>query len=151
MEIKSKYQTYKIKKGKTFSEPSKAIQSLKGSTLIDSYLRKYNLTGILGDPSRTSMARYGDFAAMPDFQEMQNRVARTTQFFEALPSDLRKRFGNNVSSFVAFISDPNNFSEAQKLGLGIVNSEGEAFNVSEKQDSTPAQAEPAQAQVTKEA
>lgn len=117
MKIKTKYQEYKAKKGKLFTEPSRAIQSARDSTFIESYLRKYRITGILGDPARRGLARYGDFASLPDFQEMQNRVAYTTQFFESLPSSLRRDFGDNVENFVRFVSDPANRDKAVELGI----------------------------------
>lgn len=137
MEIKSKYQTYTMKEGFTFTEPSKAIQSAKNGTLIQSYLKKYQITGVLGDPTRLASARYGDFAALPSFQEAANRVAQTTQFFESLPSQLRKEFGNDVANFVAFITNPDNIDRAKELGL--VQFMGVPDVVSEKVETQPIQ------------
>lgn len=137
MEIKSKYQTYKIKEGFTFTEPTKTIQSAKNGTLIESYLKKYQITGVLGNPARLGLARYGDFADLPSFQESANRVAQTTQFFESLPSSTRKEFGNDVSSFVAFITNPANVDRAKELGL--VQFMGAPDVISEKVETQPLQ------------
>lgn len=117
MKILSKYETYQPKKGKHFSEPSRAIQSMRDGTFIESYLRKYRITGVLGDPSRLQKARYGDFASLPDFTEAQNRIAYTIEYFEALPSSVRKKFNNDVRAFVGYVSDPANTAEAIKLGI----------------------------------
>lgn len=135
VKIRSKYLEYVNHKGKTFTLPSRTIQSERDGTFIESYLRKYRLTGLLGDPTRRRMAMYGDFSSLPDFQEAQNRVASTTQFFQSLPSDLRKRFGNDVATFVAYASDPAHKDELINLGV-FVRPEGD-LNVSQKQQEIP--------------
>lgn len=148
--IKTRYQSYKQTKGKTFSEPSKAIQSMRDGTFIESYLRKYQITGILGDPARRLTARYGDFADLPSFQESADRVAKTTQFFESLPSDIRKRFGNDVAQFVAFASSPENTKELVDLGILVRDSStigdnpDEVSQVSQVSPNAPNEVEKAQ-------
>lgn len=61
--------------------------------------------------------RFGDFTDVKDFQAAQNLIARTTEFFEALPSDIRARFANSPAEFLSFINDPENEQEAIELGL----------------------------------
>lgn len=61
--------------------------------------------------------QYGDFSDVKDFQQAQNLIARTTEFFESLPSDLRARFANSPAEFLTFINNPENEAEAIELGL----------------------------------
>lgn len=69
-------------------------------------------------PSRTDMARYGDFASAPDFQEAQNIVIKAREQFAAVSSELRNKFDNDPYKFLAWIhSDKFDLEEAQKYGI----------------------------------
>lgn len=71
---------------------------------------------------------FGDFSDVKDFQEAQNLIASTSQFFESLPSDLRARFGNNPAQFLEFVNNPDNIEEA--ISLGILQKAPESIEVS---------------------
>lgn len=93
------------------------VQSEFEGTTIDYYLKRYTATGILGDPARAAQAQYGDFTSVPTYQEAQNLIARTTETFEALPSDLRDRFSNDPAVFLDFVNDEKNVDECIRLGI----------------------------------
>lgn len=94
-----------------------AFQSEKAETMIDAYLRKYRATGFLGDPQRKAAALFGDFAGMEDFQTIQNKMARIKEHFDALPSNVRRYFGDEPANYVAFVTDPRNLEKSIEMGL----------------------------------
>lgn len=69
-------------------------------------------------PTRTDMARYGDFAEAPDFQEAQNIVIRARAQFASVSSELRNRFENDPAKFLAWIHSKDfDLEDAQKYGI----------------------------------
>lgn len=117
MEFRNPYSARVPSEGMTFEEESMTIESEAAGTTIDSYLKRYQATGLLGDPVRYSAGQFGDFADLQTFQESMNTVARVTETFASLPAELRAKFDNNPSIYVEFISDPKNAKEAIDLGL----------------------------------
>lgn len=61
--------------------------------------------------------RYGDFSAVPDYQEALNIVRHADEQFSNLPVELRNRFENNPEKFLAFVTDEANADEIEKMGL----------------------------------
>lgn len=96
---------------------SKTQQQFKEEADINNVMMKYQKTGILGNILDQRQPFHGDFTTGFEFQEAQNMIAETTQKFEALPSDLRERFGNSPAKLLDFIADPQNRIEAEKLNL----------------------------------
>ena len=60
---------------------------------------------------------FGDFSEVADFTSAQTLIAQANAEFEQLPSDVREKFGNNVSDLMDFLDDENNLAEAVELGL----------------------------------
>jgi phage internal scaffolding protein len=60
---------------------------------------------------------FGDFTEVEDFSSAQNLIAQANAEFEQLPSDIREKFGNDVSALMDFLDDENNLDEAIELGL----------------------------------
>ena len=60
---------------------------------------------------------FGDFSEVADFTSAQTLIAQANAEFEQLPSDVREKFGNNVSDLMDFLDDENNIDEAIALGL----------------------------------
>lgn len=71
-------------------------------------------------PSRlaraTAQPHFGDFTET-DFVKSMQYIAEARERFEALPVEIRQRFGYNPRNLLAFLSDKNNVEEAKKLGL----------------------------------
>lgn len=114
IEIRTRYTGRKSVQLNTGSE-SYVQQQFKDDcdihTIIDRFTR--------GLPYRVNSQTpvYGDFSDVQDFKEAQNLIARTTEFFETLPADLRARFGNSPASFLDFVNNPANEDEAIRLGI----------------------------------
>lgn len=83
---------------------------------INVILRRYQATGAV--PVAKSGV-YGDFADIGDFATCLDKINKAKSEFEALPSNIRARFGNDPKSYVDFVLDPANFDEAVRLGLRV--------------------------------
>jgi phage internal scaffolding protein len=60
---------------------------------------------------------FGDFTEVADFSSAQTLIAQANAEFEQLPSNVREKFGNDVSKLMDFLDDENNLDEAIELGL----------------------------------
>lgn len=61
--------------------------------------------------------RYGDFSSVPDFQAAHEIVRHAEEQFMNLDAPVRNRFDNDPVKFLAFVSDPKNEDEMEKMGL----------------------------------
>ena len=68
-------------------------------------------------PTGARTPLFGDFSEVADFTSAQTLIAEANAEFEQLPSDVREKFGNNVSDLMDFLDDENNLDEAIALGL----------------------------------
>ena len=91
-------------------------QHFKDQCDINHMMKKYQKTGILGDPNRP-MPRFGDFSGSMDFHEANNRVVEALQQFNDLPGELKKRFRHDPGELIDFLENEENREEAIKLGL----------------------------------
>lgn len=103
----------------SFTLPSLAQQHFKEECDINHIMKRYRETGMLVDPLQKATAKpqFGDFSTSFDFMEAQNIVARARESFDAMPSNIRERFGNNPAAMLAFMENEENYEEAVKLGL----------------------------------
>ena len=92
-----------------------AQQHFKDECDINNILRQFNVTGLL--PEAPLSPRYGDFSGITDYHTAMNAVIAAEDGFMALPADLRARLQNDPAQLIDFLSDENNRSEAEKLGL----------------------------------
>lgn len=96
-------------------EPSMVQRHFKETTDINKIMRKYhNDMRQVAPPQR---GFYGEFSNAPDYLAARISLIEAQQSFDALPSEVRKRFGNDPAQLLAFIDDKNNRDEAIKLGL----------------------------------
>lgn len=68
-------------------------------------------------PAAMDPRYFGDFSDVPDFRQALDAVREATTRFNALPVELRNRFGNDPATLWQFVNDPNNLEESIKLGL----------------------------------
>lgn len=103
----------------SFRDPSLTQQHFKDECDINHIMKRYRETGMLVDPLQRATAKpqFGDFSTAFDFMEAQNIIARARENFDALPSHLRERFGNNPAAMLSFLENESNYEEAVKLGL----------------------------------
>lgn len=83
---------------------------------IENILRKYDRTGLITHVNQAK-ANYGDFTLVNEYQENLNMIIEAQSAFDDLPSDIRKRFGNDPGAFFEFVTNPDNESELVKMGL----------------------------------
>lgn len=81
------------------------IQSHRDSVDIHVLLARYRC----GDTEALNRVQgaYGDFTQMPTtFAEALNTMIAAEQYFQALPVDVRARFGHNFNAFIASMDSP---------------------------------------------
>lgn len=97
-------------------QPSLTLQQYKESSDINNIVNHYLKTGEIH--SRNSRpGQYMDVSSAPDYQNALNIVISANAAFDALDAQIRKRFQNDPTQLLQFLSDPKNKDEAQKLGL----------------------------------
>jgi phage internal scaffolding protein len=101
--------------GLACEEPSLAQQHFKDECDINNILRQFNITGLL--PEQPISPRYGDFTGIGDYHTAMNRVLAVQDEFEALPAQIRARFGNDPAQLIEFLENSDNRPEAEELGL----------------------------------
>jgi len=90
-------------------------QAHKNKCDINSIIAKYNATGLLTHVN-TFEAASGDLT-QTDYQTMLNKIITAKEEFSDLPSNIRKRFGNDPGQLLGFMENPNNRKEAEELGI----------------------------------
>jgi len=93
---------------------SRTKQSFKNECDINNIMRKFQKTGAVAHVARFG-GDYG-FATSVDFHEASNIVIRGRELYSALPSSIRKRFGD-PGEFLDFVQDPKNEDEMRSLGI----------------------------------
>lgn len=104
------------------SKPSLTQQEFKESCDINNILAKFSVQArALGvEPSQLmpqDQGTYGDFSNLDDFQTAQNKIAFLNDQFSNLPSDVRRKFGDDLNTFMSALSDPNRIDELGDLGV----------------------------------
>ena len=85
---------------------------------INNILKEYKVTGQIRHMSAKAAAgAYQDLPEPMDFQEALHTMQSASSAFDTLPSQVRRRFGNDPGQFLAFMADSANLEEARSLGL----------------------------------
>jgi len=84
---------------------------------VNKIIAKFKKTGSITHIRNAEQGVYADLTNLPDLQEAQAVVIAAQTAFEAVPSDIRQRFGHDPQQFIQFLADPKNSEEAIKLGL----------------------------------
>lgn len=113
MEIRSVYQK-RVRVQTILVGHSKTKQSHKDECDINKIIAKAVRAGGLPEAPE---GLYGDFSAVPDYMTAIETINRAQEQFEALPAKLRKRLNNDPQEFLAFMADPENRAELEKLGM----------------------------------
>lgn len=95
--------------------PGMTEQSHKHETDMNYILRDYAKTGLIKH-AREHEGRYDD-VSVQDFQEAMFIVKEAENMFQALPSQIRKRFNQNPAAFLEFVQNPRNEDEMRRLGI----------------------------------
>ena len=110
-------------------DASLAQQHYKEECDINTILEKFNITGLL--PENPLSPRYGDFTGIGDYHTAMNRVFAAQEEFEALPAQIRARFGNDPAQLIEFLENSDNRPEAEELGL-VEKATAEVVEVAQK-------------------
>ncbi|AXH76072.1 MAG: DNA pilot protein [Microviridae sp.] len=94
---------------------SRTKQSFREESDINNVMARYRKTGILPE-TRDRVAQYLDVSEA-DYLEAQLVVAGASSMFHGLPAEVRFRFHNNPSEFLAFMNQPENLDEAVRMGV----------------------------------
>jgi len=97
------------------AEPTLAQQNFREETDINYIVDTFTRTGTL--PNQPLPAQFGDFTGVHDFHSALNSVHAARDAFMTLPAAVRTRFANDPGQLIDFISRPDNYDEAVKLGL----------------------------------
>lgn len=118
MQIRSRYALGDPVKGLEFHEASLTQQQFKDECEIESLLKAHNLSQVMGIMSNhNQQPLYGDVSEIPDFHVSQNHLARATEYFEGLPSDVRSRFNNSLSEFLTTLNNPGAREALTEMGV----------------------------------
>lgn len=99
-----------------FFEPSLTEQCHKDDCDVNVILQRFAKTGVL--PENTRRGVFGDFSALPDdYREACALIEDARKRFDSLPSAVRERFNNDPAQLLEFLDNPDNESEARKLGI----------------------------------
>lgn len=118
MQMRSRYALGAPEKGLEFHQPSLTQQQFKDECEIESLLKAHNLgqvMGIFNNHQRQPL--YGDVSDIPDFHDSQNHVARATEYFQGLPSDVRAQFNNNLAEFLSALNNPSAREALTDMGV----------------------------------
>lgn len=99
-----------------FDEVSRTKQAHKDECDVNKILKRYQQTQQLSHVNQVK-GQYGDFSNVTDFQSSLNSVMEAEQNFMGLPAHIRKKFGNDPSALIHFLSDDKNYDHALELGL----------------------------------
>lgn len=106
---------------------SKTIQSAKDETDINIIVKRFGVTGQL--PQVSMPPSPAEFRDVFDFQSAMNVIVAARQSFEALPAEVRARFGNSPEAFLQFCDRRGddgkltNLVEMRKMGLVLPEAE----------------------------
>lgn len=90
-------------------------QSFAQECDINTLMARYMSTGEIPNLNEAA-PQYLDATGF-DFHVMQNQLVEAQSLFDALPSKIRSRFGNDPGQFLDFVGDPDNRSEMAAMGL----------------------------------
>lgn len=113
--IKKPYEA-KERVGISFQEQGMTEQCHKADCDINTILKRYDKTGLITHVNN-AVADYGDYTEINEYQESLNLVIRAQENFEAMPSEIRKKFDFDPGQFLEFATNPANKEEMIKLGL----------------------------------
>lgn len=114
------YQEYPPDNPTINKEVTQTQQHFANEVNINQIMAKYERTGFLTDPTKraTREAIFGTIVNQNmSYHDMVNHQNEVYEEFMQLPSQIRKRFGNDPHNLIEFLSHSKNKDEAQKLGL----------------------------------
>lgn len=97
-----------------------AKQEFKDECDINIILKRFEKQGILTHVNN-KIPYFGE-APSQTYTEVMHQMAAAKEYFETLPSSIRNEFGNSVSEFIDFATNPENGDALEALGFDTENS-----------------------------
>lgn len=105
----------------SFPNPSRVQAEFKDSTKIDWYIRRYAQQGVSpvqAAQAAAPLAQYVDLSEeTSDLALILSSADKVRAYFDGLPSDLRRHFGDGVQGFLRAVADPARVEELTSLGV----------------------------------
>lgn len=120
-------------------DKSLTSQEFREEVDINTIVNRFLKTGVM--PENLPLVFDGDFTEVHDFRSAQDLIVKARESFDALPAQVRLKFGNDAAKFVEWSSDKKNYDEA--LALGLVRPEVAAKRAEERQAERKAEIEAA--------
>lgn len=96
-------------------------QHFKDECDINNIIARYQVTGLLTDPSVTNVNRtplFGDFSELPhDYQSAQTFIMEAQEQFASMPSTIRAHFHDDPGDLLAAFDNPARHAELVELGI----------------------------------
>lgn len=92
-------------------------QSHKDEVNINQIIRRHGIDLIQKVAMMRAPEMQWDDIPGNDFQEAMFKVKKAQDSFDAMPSDLRKKFNNNPAEFLDYLHNKENLNEMIELGL----------------------------------
>lgn len=99
----------------TFTQPTLTQQHSKDEVDINKIMARYIKTGVI-DHVAKYQGQYTDNNET-DYHTSQNILIKADAMFAELPATVRKNFDNDPASFLQFVSNEENHSKLQEMGL----------------------------------
>lgn len=97
-------------------DPSLTVQADVEQSDINTIVKQFGLTHEL--PYGLAVPEYFDATDAPsDYHAAMNYIRESDSVFMEMPAEIRSRFDNDAGRFLEFVRDPENYSEASKMGL----------------------------------
>lgn len=109
----------------TSNGSSKVQQDLGQEADMRRIVERQRRSGVYATGRQSAAPRqpiFGDFTGI-DFQAQMNQVLRVRDQFMSLKPSIRRRFMDSPAALVSWVSNPDNRSEALKLGLVVPTAE----------------------------
>ena len=97
------------------NEATRTKQSLIENADINKIIRKHGLTHVI-TAARDVEVLYGQVTSR-DLQEAMDMHNAAEEAFLKVPSDIRKKFGNDPGEFIDFATNPDNIDQMRQWGL----------------------------------
>lgn len=123
IKIRSAYDGTRVQVKSDNLEPSLTIQEQKKQTDINHILAKYTKTGVIDHISKYDQT-YGDVTGL-DYLQMQKQITEVNNMFMDLPSSERKKFDNDPSKFLDYLSQENAIVDMQDGSIDNIDSSEE--------------------------
>lgn len=94
-----------------------ADDSFREECDVNTILRRFMKTGEI--EYRKNPGVYQDVSEISDLEGSLNQINKANAAFDALPADIRFRFGNSPIEMINFLQNPENYEESIKMGLRV--------------------------------